>query len=202
MLTTLRCLTALACITLADAAMGLAIAEASQAQSHAGRAEHAVAGELKRVDLAAMILVIHIADGTEETVKFVEGTTVKGVKDVARVTDAAAKAGLEGAAVVLYYTGEGVAKTAVRIDHIGKRTVRLAKGTVMRIGEAGKFVVLKTASGAEETFDLTRDVVVDSGRGIEVGVRETGAALKQGTEVTVHYSEEGGKKIVHLLRHP
>ncbi|MGH9254413.1 MAG: hypothetical protein ACRD3C_07570 [Vicinamibacterales bacterium] len=200
MLTTLRCLTALACIALADAVMGLTIAEASQPQSHAARAEHAVAGEVKRVDLAAKILVMRTADGAEETVKFIEGTTVRGVKDVARVTEAAAKAALEGGAVVLHYTGEGAAKTAVLVDHIGKRTVKIAKGTVMRIGEAGRFVVLKTASGAEETFDLARDVVVETGRGVEAGVHATGAALKQGAEVTVHYSEEGGKKIVHVVR--
>jgi arginine repressor len=198
MQTPLRYLTALACITFAHTA-SVAIAQTSQHPSHAARAEHAVAGELKNIDHGAKILVIRTADGTEETFKFVAGATVRGVTDVAHVTDVGAKAALEGAAVVVSYTGEGVAKTAVGIDHLGKRTLQLAKGTIVRVDEGGKYVVIKTASGVEETYDLTKDCVVDTGRGIERGVRATGAALKHGAKATIHYSEEGGKKVAHLF---
>jgi Cu/Ag efflux protein CusF len=177
------------------------LAEASQAQGRAARAEHAVAGEVKKVDQAAQTLVLHTADGIDETVKFTGRTVVRGIKDATRAADATAKATLEGASVVLYYTGEGVDKTAIRIDHIGKRTLGIAKGTVVDADAAGKFVVVKTETGAEGTFDLTKNVVVDSGRGIEGAAVVTGGAIKKGAEVTMHYSEEGGKKVVLLVKH-
>jgi Cu/Ag efflux protein CusF len=177
------------------------LAEASQAQGRSARAVHAVAGEVKKVDHAAKTLVLHTADGIDETVTFTGRTVVRGIKDATRVVDASAKASLEGASVVLYYAGEGVDKTAIRIDHIGKRTIRIAKGTVVRADDDAKFVVVKTATGAEETFELTKDVVVDSGRGIEGAAVVTGGAIKKGAEVTMHYSEEGGKKVVLLVKH-
>src|ERR1700674_5260263 len=104
------------------------LAEASQAQGRAARAQHAVAGEVKKVDHAAKTLVLHTADGIDETIKFTRRTVVRGIKDATRAADATAKASLEGASVVLYYTGEGVDKTAISVDHIGKRTLKLAKG--------------------------------------------------------------------------
>jgi hypothetical protein len=200
MQTPLRYLTVLAFVTVAYMA-SVAIAQTPQRQTHAARAEHVVAGEVKKLDHGAKMLVIRLADGTEETFRFVARTTVRGIKDVAHLTDAAAKDVLEGTAVIVYYTGEGVAKTAVGIDHLGKRTLKLAKGTIERVGEGGKYVVIKTASGVEETYDLTKDCVLDTGRGIERGVRATGAALKHGAEAVVHYSEEGGKKVAHLFKH-
>ena len=45
------------------------------------------------------------------------------------------------------------------------------------------------------------DVVVDGGRGIEDAAVVTGGAIKKGAEVTMHYSEEGGKKVVLLVKH-
>jgi Cu/Ag efflux protein CusF len=177
------------------------LAEASQAQGRAVRAQHAVAGEVKKIDHAAKTLALHTADGIDETIKFTGRTVVRGIKDATRAADATAKASLEGASVVLYYTGEGVDKTAISVDHIGKRTLKLAKGTVVGADAAGKFVVVKTATGAEETFELTKDVVVDSGRGVEDAAVVTGGAIKKGAEVTMHYSEEGGKKVVLLVKH-
>jgi hypothetical protein len=188
-------------LALAGLVMIPQLAAASQAEGRTARAEHAIAGEVKRVDHAAKTIVIHTADGIDDTVKFTERTAVRGVKDVTRVADASAKAALEGGSVILHYTGEGVDRTAVSVDHLGKRTLRIVKGTVVRVDEAGKFVIVKTAAGAEETFELTKDVVVDGARGIDRTVVATGGVIKKGTEVTVHYSDEGARKLVHLLRH-
>lgn len=176
------------------------LAEAPRAQDRTARAEHAVAGEIRKVDHDAKTIVIHTTDGADETVKVTDRTAVRGLKDVRRATDATAKAGLEGTTVVVHYTGEGADKTAVRIDHIGKRALKTAKGTVVRVDDAGKFVVVKTAEGTEETFELSKDAVVDTGRGIKGSAVATGGAIKKGADVTVHYSDEGGKKLVHLVK--
>jgi len=188
-------------VALAGLVMAAQLAGASQTQGHMARADHAVAGEVKKVDHAAKTIVIHTADGIDETIKFTERTTVRGVEGVTRAAEVGARASLEGGSAVLRYTGEGVDKIAVSIDHVGKRPLGMARGTVVRVDDAGKVVVVKTAAGAEETFELTKDIVVDSGRGIEVGVVATGGAIKKGAEVTVHYSEEGGKKLAHFVKH-
>jgi hypothetical protein len=176
------------------------LTEAFQSPDRAARAEHAVAGELKKIDRATQTVVVHTADGVDETFKFSERTVVRGAKAVTRATDDTAKALLEGGAVVLHYIGEGADRTAVGLNHLGKRTLRIAKGTVVRVDSAGKFVVVKTAAGADETFELTKDAVVDSGRGIDHAAHAAGGAIKQGAELIVHYSDEGGKKVAHLIR--
>lgn len=175
--------------------------EASQTQGRSARVEHAVAGEIRKVDHAAKTVVIRTADGVDETFTFTGETAVRGAGDVMRLADVTARSVLEGGSAVVHYTGDGVDKTAVAVDHIGLRTLRTAKGTVTRVDEAGKFVVIKTAAGIEETYQLTRDVVIDTLRGLEEAARATSHTIKKGAEVTVHYADEGGKKVAYLLRH-
>jgi hypothetical protein len=164
------------------------------------KAEHAVAGEVKKVDEAAKTMVVKTADGAEETVKFTEKTVVKGATATAHATDKGAKDALEGGAVVLYFTGVGVDRTAVGITHLGHKTLKVAKGTVVRADQAGRFVVVKTAEGADETYNLTKDAAVDVGKGVEMAGADTAKALTAGVKVTVHYTEEGTQKVVHLIK--
>jgi len=191
-------------------ALGLAITatvmipqrgEPSQTPGPTARVEHAVAGEVRKVDHAAKTVVIRTADGVDETFRFTAETAVRGASEVTRLADVTARSGLEGGSAVVHYTGEGVDKTAVAVDHIGGRTLRIAKGTVTRVDEAGKFVVIKTAAGIEETYQLTRDVVIDMIRGLGEAAMATSHTIKKGAEVTVHYANEGDKKIAYLLRH-
>lgn len=187
-------------LAVAGVVVGPQPTNASQYLGKAARAEHAVAGQLKKIDRATKTVVVHTADGVDETFKFTEQTVVRGAKAVARATDDTADAILEGGGVVLHYIGEGADRTAVGLDHLGKRTLKIAKGTVVRVDAAGKFVVVKTAAGVNETFDLTKDVVVDSVRGIDHAAHATGGAIKDGAECIVDYSEEGGKKVAHLVK--
>jgi arginine repressor len=176
------------------------LAEAAAQRGATERAEHAIAGEIKKVDHSAKTLLIRTAEGTEETVKYTERSAVHGLKDVARVADAGAKAGLEGTSAVIRYTGQGADRTVVSVEHIPRHTLSLAKGTVLRIDKAGKFVVLKTEAGAEETFQISKDAVVDTGHGVEAAGAATGRAIIQGAAVIVHYSESGSQKVAHLLK--
>jgi hypothetical protein len=75
-------------------------------------------------------------------------------------------------------------------EHAAKTAMKTVKGSVVRVDDAGKLIVVKTAKGTEETFDLGADVTADSVK-----------AMKTGAKVTVHYSEEGGKKVAHALKH-
>jgi hypothetical protein len=64
------------------------IARASRGDSRSIRAEHALAGEVQEVDHAANTVVVHTADGGEETVALSEDTVVHEVTNAGSVFDA------------------------------------------------------------------------------------------------------------------
>ena len=101
--------------TAAAAAGGTQKPDVSQAPASPARVEHAIAGEIEKVDHASRTILIRTADGVEETVKVTDRTTVHGLKDISRALELNAKAGLEGGSAVIHYTGQSGDKTAVKI---------------------------------------------------------------------------------------
>jgi Cu/Ag efflux protein CusF len=167
------------------------------AVSAAASAGHAVVGSIDKVDTAAKTIAIKTVDGTVEVVEFTEKTAVTGVKDVARVADLAGKGTYH---FVVRYTDDGVRKTATALEYVGDGAWKAAKGTVVALDHAARMVVMKTADGVEWTFHAPAHAVVETRRGVEKLGAETGKGLAKGMEVTVHYTEEGGKKVAHFLR--
>ena len=102
-------------------------------------------------------------------------------------------------------TGDNERTAAAIAEHLGVayRANLLPEDKIRIVQEhqaAGHTVVMKTADGAEWTFHATEHAVVDTGRGIEKLAVYTGKGLAKGAEVTVHYTEEGGKKVGHFFR--
>lgn len=192
--------------------------ESTSARSTGQAVEHAVVGTIQKVDAAGKTIVIRTADGTEETLKLTERTVVRGAEAVGRAAEAlgraagtagreaargvgaAALAGKEGTEAIVHYTGEGADKAATLVEHVGKDALQVAEGTVVRIGEGGKTVVVKTAAGTEETFDLAEEAAVDTERGVQKGADAAARELTEGARVTVHYTEAGGRKVAHLFK--
>ena len=149
----------------------------------------AVEGTVKKVDAGTKTVVVKTGDGTEHTVHFVAKTSVHGWD----AADAGAKDGMhgvkEGSHVVVHYTAKGTEKTAQEVDRIGDGGLKVTEGTVSKIDRGTKTLAVKTADGAEATYRITDHAVVDTGKGIE-----------KATKVTVYYTEEGGKKVVHFFK--
>ena len=149
----------------------------------------AVEGTVKKVDAGTKTVVVATADGTEHTVHVVSKTAVHGWD----ATEAGAKDGMhgvkEGSHVVVHYTVKGTEKTAQEMDRIGDGGLKVTEGTVSKIDRGTKVLAVKTADGAEATYRITDHAVVDTGKGIE-----------KATKVTVYYTEEGGKKVVHFFK--
>jgi arginine repressor len=142
-------------------------------------------GTIKKVDHATKTVVVKTADGTEHTVKVTDEAAVKGTKE--------GFDGLkEGTEVVARTTGKGVDESAVEVGKVSKDGFKATKGTVTKFDKDTKTVVVKTADGTEKTFELTDDAVKDAGKA-------TGKGAAKGAEVTVYYTEEGGKKTAHFL---
>ena len=187
-------------LVLASLLPGSQIARASRDDSRLTRAEHAVAAEVRKVDHAAKTVVLHTADGGHETVALSEHTVVHGVTSADSAVDAWAKDVLEGAWAIVLYTENGAHKTAVAIDSLGGRTVKVAHGSVVRVDQAAESIVIKTTSGAEDTFELAGYVVVDADRGVERGATATCRAIEKGAEVAISYSEQAGKKTAVVVK--
>ena len=153
----------------------------------------AVEGTVKKVDAGTKTVVVKTADGTEHTVHFVSKTTVHGWDS----SKAGAKDGMhgveEGSHVVVHYTVKGTEKTAQEMDRVGDGGLKVSEGTVSKIDRGTKTLAVKTADGAEATYKITDHAVVDAGK-------ETGKGIEKATKVTVYYTEEGGKKVVHFFK--
>jgi len=156
---------------------------------------HVVTGTIEKVDAGAKTIAVKTADGTVETVKFTEKTTVHGLKDAAKGADLAGK---EGAHVIVHATSEGAEKTAHSVEWFGDKTVHTTEGTVEDVGKGTKTVAVKTADGTKEAFDVSEHATVDTGKAVG---RYSSVGAKKGEHVTVYYTEEAGKKIAHLFKH-
>jgi hypothetical protein len=175
-------------LMLLAACFGIAVA-------HAQNPTHVITGTVEKVDAGAKTITVKTADGTVETAKFTEKTTVTGLKDGAKGADLVGK---EGGHVIVHTTGEGAEKTAHSVEWFGDKTVHTTEGTVEDVGKGTKTVAVKTADGTKEAFDVSEHATVDTGK--TVG-RYSVVGAKKGEHVTVYYTEEAGKKVAHLFKH-
>jgi len=142
-------------------------------------------GTIKEVDKSTKTVVVKTTDGTEHTVKVADQATVHGTKE--------GFDGLkEGSEVVVRSTTKGAEKTADAVGKIGKDGMKVTKGTITKIDKGTKTVVVKSADGAEKTFEYTDDAAKDMGKAV-------GKGTEKGTKVTVYYTEGAGKKIAHFF---
>ncbi len=152
----------------------------------------AVHGTVTKLDSATKTMVIKTKDGTEHTIHFVDKTTVHGAEATAGGAKDVFHGLTEGSEVVAHYTVKGTEKTGVEVDRVAKDGVKTVDGTVTRVGEGGKVVVVKAADGTEHTFVVvghdTADAAVDIGKGAD-----------KSAKYTVYYTEKGGKKVAHFF---
>lgn len=159
------------------------------------KATEVITGTIHKVDSGAKTIAVKTADGTVQTVKFTEKTTVSGLKGAAKGADLVGK---EGGHIIVHTTGEGAEKTAHSVYWFGGKTVHATEGTVEEVGSGTKTVAVKTAAGTKETFEVADRATVDTGK--DVG-RYSAKGAKKGEHVTVYYTEEAGKKIAHVFKH-
>ena len=153
----------------------------------------AVQGTVKKIDADTRTVVVKTADGTEETFRYMEGTTVHGV-DVANAGARKTLRGLkEGSEVAVHYTTKDTKKTAHEIDEIGQDGLKTMEGTVETIDRGARTITLKTADGSEETYRLADRAARDTGRDI-------GEGAEKSARVTVYYTEDAGHKVAHFFK--
>lgn len=162
---------------------------------------HAVAGAVTRIDKAGKTIAIKTADGTEHVFKYTERTAIRGSVESAHAAKMGALdtyfAGKEGTHVVVRYMGKGAEQTATVVEDFGKDSLKVGKGTVTHVDRAARTVAVKTDDGAEATYKLGSEAVVETDHGV---VRGSRYLAKEGDKVVVHYSEDAGNKVVHFFQ--
>jgi len=152
----------------------------------------AVHGTITKLDSATKTMVVKTKDGTESTVHFVDKTAVWGADKTAAGAKDSFKGLSEGSEVVVHYTAQGSEKTATEVDKVGKDGLKSVDGTVTKVGEGGKTVVVKAADGTEQTFQVAGHDTAEAAKGIGKAADKTG-------KTTVYYTEEGGKRVAHFF---
>jgi hypothetical protein len=163
---------------------------------------HAVGGVVTKVDSAAKTIAVKLADGSERVFRYTGRTTMHVSKEAAHGAKVGSvdsyMAGKEGTHVVVHYTGEGADRTAVGVDDFGKEGLKFSRGTVTHVDQAARMVTVKSEDGTEQTYHVAKDAAIDTEHGVVKGFENT---TKEGEHVTVHYTDEAGKKVIHLIRH-
>ncbi|MGP0076139.1 MAG: hypothetical protein ACLPWF_29820 [Bryobacteraceae bacterium] len=149
----------------------------------------AVVATVKTVDKGTKTVVVKTADGTEHTFHFIGRTVAHGAEATAKGSKDAFEGMKEGDEVVVHYTVKGTEKTAQEVDHIGKDGLKASEVVVKSVDHGAKTVTVKTAEGAEETYHISDRAVKESGKGLE----------KAG-KVTIYYTDDAGKKVVHFFK--
>jgi len=149
----------------------------------------AVVGTVKAIDRGTKTCVVKTADGTEHTFKFIGHTVAHGAEATAKGSKDAFLTMKEGDEVVVHYTVKGTEKTAHEVDHVGKDGLHASEVTIKSFDRGAKTVAVKTADGADETYQLAASAT-----------KETGKGVAKAGKATVYYTEEGGKKVVHFFK--
>jgi hypothetical protein len=152
-----------------------------------------VTGVVSKVDAGAKTVAVKTADGTEHTFHFVKRTTVHGAEDTAKGTADAFGGLKEGSQVAVHYTAKGGEETGEEFDRLGKDGLKSTDVTVTHIDRGAKTLAVKTTDGTAETLRLTGSAAKDAGKDIAEGTEKS-------AKVTVYYTEEGGRKIVHFFK--
>jgi len=191
----------LSCAAVTSLFLSTSISVLGQDKPTGGDVVHAVGGVVTKVDSAAKTIALKLSDGTEQAFKYTSTTSVHVSKEAGREAKKASvdtyMAGKEGTHVVLHYSGEGADKTAVAVHDFGKDGLKFSQGTVTRVDKAARTVTIKSEDGTEETYHVAKHATIDTEHGV---VKAPELAAKDGEKVTVHYSEDAGKKFIHLLR--
>src|SRR5579872_1311878 len=96
---------------------------------------------------------------------------------------------------MIRYAGSVVVLLSLSLAAIAADDVVSAvSGTVKKVDSAAKTIVVKTADGAEHTFQFVGHTAVHGADKVTAGAKDAYHGLKEGSEVVVHYTAEGSKE--------
>jgi hypothetical protein len=176
----------------------LAFVSAACSAIYAQEIVHAITGVVTSVAPADNTITIKTNDGSAGVFSYQKGRKTELVfdKEVRNGTTEPASFNKIGDHVVVYYLDMGfVDRTVVALKDFGPSALKAASGTVVKTKHHE--IVLKTDTGATESFEIARDASAETPQGVVSGFKFD---VDPGTKVTVRYTEEGGRMIAHFIR--
>ena len=87
-----------------------------------------------------------------------------------------------------------VASLCLLPAHADEDVVTAVHGTVTKVDEGTKTIVVKTADGTEHTFHFVAKTTVRGAEASATGAKDSFHGLKEGSEVVAHYTAKGGEE--------
>jgi hypothetical protein len=88
---------------------------------------------------------------------------------------------------------------ATSLSLAAQDVVHAVDGTVKKVDEGSKTVVIETKDGTEHTFHYASDVTVDGAKDTEKGTVDAAHGVTEGSKVAIHYTTVGGKDTAHEI---
>src|SRR6185295_4022239 len=123
---------------------------------------------------------------TDKTLQLAKRLMVNG-REETRSRAESALAARERA--VIYYTNQGGEETAVDLESLNHVMRKTITGTLISANKDREVVILRTASGKEETFRVQKDAVIETGDGVMLFAQ---FEPQSDQLVTLHYADPLG----------
>jgi hypothetical protein len=78
--------------------------------------------------------------------------------------------------------------------HADEDVVTAVHGTITKVDEATKTILVKTADGTEHTFHFVAKTTVHGARATATGAKDSFHGLTEGSEVVAHYTAKGAEE--------
>jgi hypothetical protein len=181
-------LVALVCLT-----STLAPPDASAATNE--RKSYEVLGTIENIDSAANTITVKLSDGTDKTLQLPKHLTVNGREETRSRAESALTAQERA---VIYYTNKGGGEMAVDLEALNHAMPKTVTGTLISANKDQRLLVLRTASGKEETFRVQNDAVIETGDGVTLFAQ---FEPQSDALITLHYKDPEGMIEVSRIKH-
>src|SRR5580692_3676710 len=87
-----------------------------------------------------------------------------------------------------------VASLFLLSTHADQDVVTAIHGTITKVDEASKTILVKTADGTEHTFHFVAKTTVHGAQATATGAKDSFHGLTEGSEVVAHYTAKGAEE--------
>jgi len=154
-----------------------------------------VLATIENIDSVANTITVRLPDGTDKTLQLGKRLMVNGRAETRNRAESELTAQERA---VVYYTDKRGDQTAVDVESLNHAMHRTVTGTLISTDKDNKTLVLRTASGEEETFRVQNDAVIETGDGVMTFAQFEPLS---GELITLHYKDRGGMLEVSRIKH-
>jgi hypothetical protein len=169
------------------------------APSHAQEVVHALTGTVSAINTATKTVTVFQDNGSQGifTSPPAHKLSLAFDKKVAAETTPAGAFDKKDSYVIVFYVGEGDARTAVAFKSLGQGPFASTVGTVEKFESHDHAITVQDKSGAEQTFKIDAGTVAEGGMGVEEGFK---FHAEKGDQVRIVSSSAGGAPTALFVR--